>query len=77
MPYSIIHSIEHSSQNNSFFFVSELACMANRTFTIDLEGGKFGNQTGCCEILQNNLTYSIWHNIDCNSFFSAIFGDQG
>ena len=51
------------------FLVSKLVCMANRTFSIDLEG--------FCEILQKNLTYSIGYYIDCKSFFSAIFGDQG
>ena len=59
------------------FLVSKLVCMANLTFSIDLEGENFGNPTGCCEILQNNLTYIIGYNIESNSFFSAIFGNQG
>ena len=59
------------------FLVSKLVCMANLTFSIDLEGENFGNPTGCCEILQNNLTYSIRYSIDCDQFFSALFGDQG
>ena len=59
------------------FLFSKLVCMANLIFSIDLEGASFGNPTGCCEILQNNLTYSIGYNIESDSFFSAIFGNQG
>ena len=59
------------------FLVSKLVCMANLIFSIDLEGASFGNPTGCCEILQNNLTYGIGYIIESNSFFSVIFGDQG
>ena len=57
--------------------VSKLVCMANLIFSIDLKGASFGNPTGSCEILQNYLTYSIGYNIESNSFFSVILGDQG
>jgi len=51
--------------------------MGSLTFLMDSEGPHFGNPTGCCEILQNNMTYGIGYNIEINSFFSAIIGEQG
>ena len=59
------------------FLVSNLACVDSLTLQIDSEGARFWKPTSYWEILPNNMTYSIEHNIEINWFITAIIDEQG